>query len=215
MPFASTWLRRAITTGTGTDPAVNRQKGYDYNYLEGESIYAGFASAATQPVAANADLSYPNKPVITFTGTAGYPVNDILLHSSDYSDPQNDAITAVQFRVGEISAPGIPLYDSTVPRIYEIEELWTSAEIATSVPASIADARPRRRIACGPYLPRPRPPQRRHRALELLERAAAIRHLHARCLDLCELAAHLRDQLQSRYSHRRRSGRARVEPVVE
>jgi hypothetical protein len=84
---------------------------------------------------------YPDKPVITYTGTAGYPVNDILVHSSDYRDPQNDAIAAVQFRVGEISAPGIPFYDPALPRIYELEELWRSVEIPTASPTGIADLR--------------------------------------------------------------------------
>jgi hypothetical protein len=87
------------------------------------------------------NVLYPDKPVITSTGTPGYPVNDILLHSSDYRDPQGDAIAAVQFRVGEISAPGIPLYDPTLPRIYELEELWRSAEIPTGSPTNIADVR--------------------------------------------------------------------------
>ncbi len=153
--------------GGGADTYVHRQKGYGWKYLEWESLYGGYFNFSTNLTAGTAagDLTatgttryavngdslaqlttadnvlYPDKPVITSAGTPGYPVNDVLLHSSDYGDPQNDAITAVQFRVGEISAPGIPLYDPTVPRIYEIEELWRSTEIPTASPTNIADVR--------------------------------------------------------------------------
>ncbi len=153
--------------GGGADASTIRQKGYGWKYLEWETLYGGYFNCNTNPTAGTAigDLTaagttryaingdsldqlssgnfvlYPDKPVITYTGTPGYPVNDIVLHSSDYRDPQGDAISAVQFRVGEISAPGIPLYDPTQPRIYELEELWRSAEIPTTSPANIADVR--------------------------------------------------------------------------
>ena len=152
--------------GGGTDPSPTRQKGYGFKYLEWESLHGGYFNANVNPTAGTAigDLTaagttrysvngdslaqltagdfvlYPDKPVITYVGTAGYPVNDLRLHSSDYGDPQNDSIAAVQWRVGEISGPGIPLFDPTSPRIYEIEELWRSAEIATASPSNIADA---------------------------------------------------------------------------
>ena len=153
--------------GGGTDASTTRQKGYGWKYLEWECLHGGYFNCNVNPTAGTAigDLTatgttryavngdslaqlttadnvlYPDTPVITSTGTPGYPVNDVLLHSSDYSDPQSDAIAAVQFRVGEISAPGIPRYDPTRPRIYEIEELWRSAEISTASPTNIADVR--------------------------------------------------------------------------
>jgi hypothetical protein len=170
-PANTRWTRKATNAGsfpggTGADPDVNRQRGYGYKYLEWESLHGGYFNCTTNPTdgVAMGDLTaagmtryyagdsqtalsagnhvlYPDKPVITYSGSTGYPVNDILLHSSDYRDPQSDAIAAVQFRVGEISAPGIPLHDPTQPRIYEIEELWRSAEIPTSVGTNIADVR--------------------------------------------------------------------------
>ncbi len=83
-------------------------------------------------------MLYPNKPTATYAGTAGYPVNDVQIQSSDYTAPAGGgAISAVQYRIGEISAPGIPLYDPFAPRIYELESIWTSAEIATASPAGI------------------------------------------------------------------------------
>jgi hypothetical protein len=38
---------------------------------------------------------------------------------------------AMQWRVGEISAPGLAGYKPGTPRKYEIEELWRSEELAT------------------------------------------------------------------------------------
>lgn len=165
------WSRRPVSSpvaiGGGADTYIHRQKGFGYKYLEWESLYGGHFAATTNLAAgvaagdltaagstlyvnsgasaaalsAAAGVLYPNKPVITPSGTAGWPVNDIRLHSSNYADPQNDAISAVQWRVGEISAPGIPLYDPAAPRIYEVEELWRSAEIPTASPTGIADVR--------------------------------------------------------------------------
>jgi hypothetical protein len=37
----------------------------------------------------------------------------------------------MQWRLGEIAAPGFPGYQPGKPRRYEIESAWTSAEIAT------------------------------------------------------------------------------------
>ena len=38
---------------------------------------------------------------------------------------------AMQWRVAEISAPGLPGYQTGEPRKYEIEELWRSEELMT------------------------------------------------------------------------------------
>ncbi|MBP7949866.1 MAG: lamin tail domain-containing protein [Verrucomicrobiales bacterium] len=153
--------------GSGGDTYVHRQKGYGWKYLEWESLYGGQFNFSTNPPlgVAMGDLTatgvaryvssgdslaalstgnyvlYPDKPVITSTGSAGFPVNDVLLHSSDYRDPNGDAIAAVQFRIGEISAPGIPLYDPSQPRIYEITDVWRSAEIPTASGTGIPDVR--------------------------------------------------------------------------
>lgn len=139
---APAWLRKAVTTGTGTDTDIYRQRGYGYKYLEWESIYGGWFSATTQPAAANGDLLYPNKPTLTYTGSAGFPANNLTFTSSDYSSPTGGtAISAVQYRIGEISAPGIPGYDPTQPRVYEVENVWTSAEIATAIGTGIVSTR--------------------------------------------------------------------------
>jgi hypothetical protein len=153
--------------GGGTDNNVNRQRGYGYKYLEWETLYGGYANGTTNPNAGTAigDLTaagttryavngdslqqlsaannvlYPDKPQIAYTGAPGFPVNAVIVRSSDYRDPQGDAIAAVQWRVGEISAPGIPLYDPTRPRVYEIEDVWRSGELPAAGPTNLAEMR--------------------------------------------------------------------------
>ncbi len=143
-PAGTTWLRKATTgAGTGADTDPNRQKGYGYKYLEWESLYGGYTNAVTNPAAAVADLSFPGKPVITYTGDAGFAANDLTFTSSAFSPSATGGTTfaAMQWRIGEISAPGLPFHDAGEPRVYEIQPLWTSAELGTftasvRVPAS-------------------------------------------------------------------------------
>ena len=148
------WSRRATSSGPnagggGTDASTTRQKGYGYKYLEWEALYGGYANAnvnpaanvATGDVTATGAVLFPDKPTISYAGSAGYPVNDARFRSGAYNDPQGDAIAAVQWRVGEISAPGIPQYEPGAPRIYEVEELWRSAEIPVTDAAAIAEVR--------------------------------------------------------------------------
>jgi len=149
---AAPWSRKAVgTVGAGIDPDVNRQLGYGFKYLEWEAHYGGYFNATVNPTLAtpNIDLHattglplYPAKPVITYAGAPGYPANDLRFTSSDFADPgDSGSIAAVQWRVGEITAPGLPGYDPAEPRKYEVEEVWTSPEIATASPVAIPEVR--------------------------------------------------------------------------
>lgn len=130
------WLRKATnSSGGGVDSDVNRQKGYGYKYLEWESIYGGYANANVNPAASVADNNFPYTPVIFASGAAGFPANDLRFTSTNFEDPQGAAsAAAVQWRIGEISSPGIPGYDPTQPYIYELTEVWNSGEIALTTP---------------------------------------------------------------------------------
>lgn len=100
----------------GTWAAGNgQQKGYGYEYLKFDA----------------ADAAIPNKPTITYAGGAGFPSDDLGFTNSTFSDPQgNGTFSAMMWRVGEISNPSIPLYDSAAPYKYEVEEHWNSGEIS-------------------------------------------------------------------------------------
>ncbi len=139
--MGGTWTRTLATTdfagsmayllgyGTNTFPAgstwaVNNgdQRGYGARYL---------ASDAN-------DAAAPQQPAAAYAGPSGYPVDKLQFTAGAYAGTY--AYAATQWRIGEISAPGIPLYDATKPRIYEVTDVWRSAELtsnaAVTVPAT-------------------------------------------------------------------------------
>jgi hypothetical protein len=65
-------------------------------------------------------------PSITYTGAAGYPLDQLSFSASAFSDPQDGAtFTAIQWRAGEIAEP-----TAADDRIYEAVEVWGSGELA-------------------------------------------------------------------------------------
>ncbi len=105
--------------------------GYGWKYLEWESQYGGWGNANTAPASAP-DLDFPNTPAITYAGLGGFPANALDFTSSAFSDPQGaGTFGALQWRIGEIYAPGIPGYVAGEKRRYEVERIWTSPEITT------------------------------------------------------------------------------------
>lgn len=106
---------------TDTDPNTfaigdGDQRGYAYNYLELEST----------------DAAIPNRPTITHTGSPGFPANDLLFSVNAFADPQGaGTFGAMQWRVGEISAPGVGAYLAGEPFRYEAKDIFRTAEITT------------------------------------------------------------------------------------
>ena len=134
---AAAWIRKATNAGgSGADSDVNRQKGYGFKYLQWESLYGGFVDANAAPAATSADTAYPHTPVLFASGLPTFPANDLRFTSSDFNDPQGSSTAAaVQWRLGEISAPGLPNYDASKPFIYELENLWTSDPLPLTSPS--------------------------------------------------------------------------------
>ena len=81
-------------------------------------------------VAEVADAQIPATPTITYTGTAGYPVNGLAFQSTAFSDPGGaGTFAAVEWRVAEISDPAAPNYDPTNVPPYEVDAVWESGEL--------------------------------------------------------------------------------------
>jgi hypothetical protein len=95
------------------------------------AIGAGGRAAFLDAISDNVDSGQlPAKPVITYGGAAGYPVDGVALTSSAFSDPQGDAtISAMQWRIGEVTDPTAPAYNPLAPRIYEATPIWESGEL--------------------------------------------------------------------------------------
>nr|WP_226895531.1 lamin tail domain-containing protein [Luteolibacter marinus] len=112
----------ATNTWPGGTWAVNNgnQLGYGYQYLAADA----------------ADAAIPQTPTLTATGDPSYPVSDLTFSASAFSDPQGAGTYAkTQWRLAEISGPGVPGYVAGTPRIYEITPVWT--EESTSATASV------------------------------------------------------------------------------
>ena len=85
----------------------------------------------------------PATPTLTYTGTAGYPVDALSFTSSAFSDPQGSSTTGatIQWRVGEITDATAPGYDPTAERIYEAVAVYDSGQLtpfatALSIPGT-------------------------------------------------------------------------------
>lgn len=86
-------------------------------------------------LAESADASIPQKPVITYTGPGNHPVDRLTFSSSSYSG--SNTYSSTQWRIAEISAPGMPGYIAN-QRKYEIVGNWTGSGTGSSmeIPAS-------------------------------------------------------------------------------
>lgn len=77
----------------------------------------------------NADTAIPDKPTITFTGTAGYPTDGVSVQTTAFSDATG-SVSAIQWRVGEIYNPGVSNYVAGTAWKYEITPVWESGELS-------------------------------------------------------------------------------------
>jgi hypothetical protein len=104
------------TFTSGGSWAVNNgnQYGYGYQYLLAES----------------ADTQAPQRPILTYTGPGDHPVDQLTFSATPFKGLGGYASS--QWRIAEISAPGIPGYVAN-QRKYEITSTWagnnTSAQI--------------------------------------------------------------------------------------
>ena len=73
-------------------------------------------------------IQIPATPGIASSGPAGHPLNRLRFSSTAFSSPNGQAFAAIQWRLGEVSHPGIPSFVPGRPWRYEIEALWTSPE---------------------------------------------------------------------------------------
>ena len=103
---------------TRTEPSfqVNDaiEDGYGFGYLSREASASGI----------------PTRPIITYAGEAGFPVDGLSFISSNFVNRRDpDGFASMEWRIGEISNPEIPGYIEGEPWVYEIEERWHSGSI--------------------------------------------------------------------------------------
>jgi len=135
------WLRTPSSSGTMEhedtmvflrDYATNAWAGGTWTVNNGDQLGYGYQYVASEA----ADAAIPQKPVATYAGSSGYPVSDLKFTSSAFADPQGVGTYAkTQWRLAEISGPGVPGFAAGTPRKYEINSIWTSE--STSAPGTV------------------------------------------------------------------------------
>ncbi|HEV8605306.1 MAG TPA: lamin tail domain-containing protein [Tepidisphaeraceae bacterium] len=90
------------------------------------------------------DTTMPNKPTVTYTGPALYPIDGLTFNSSNFSD-STGTFAAMKWRIARITNPAAPGYDPKAPKFYEINASWESPEITTfangiTIPPQVVDA---------------------------------------------------------------------------
>ena len=78
----------------------------------------------------NADDAIPETPTITFAGAAGFAADDLRFTTSAFADPQgNDTFAAIEWRLGEVSDPDAPSFETDKRRQYEVDAVWQSGPL--------------------------------------------------------------------------------------
>jgi hypothetical protein len=81
----------------------------------------------------------PETPVITYSGTAGYPPDGLKFDTSAFASPTNASFAGLKWRIAEVTDPGaagFDPYNRVEPRTYEMETTWESP-VMTTFEASI------------------------------------------------------------------------------
>jgi hypothetical protein len=94
-------------------PNDGNHLGYGYNYLAYEAK----------------DDQIPKRPEIQFTGSADFRVTDLSFSISRFESPASHQPTGLQWRIAEISAPGLKGYITGKRYRYELEPMWLSQEL--------------------------------------------------------------------------------------
>jgi len=82
------------------------------------------------------DSDIPSTPTITFTGTAGYPVNNLTFQTSTFSDPQGSGtFAAMKWRIAQVEPFSIASVSPTATVFIDAEEDWKYFE-GTQEPSS-------------------------------------------------------------------------------
>ena len=94
--------------------------------------YVGLRSsnplASAQPLDQIAnDPAIPSTPAIAYTGPVGYPVNALAFSCTTYGGTVG--FGSMQWRIGEVTRPGGPSWQSSEPWKYEIQAVWTSGDL--------------------------------------------------------------------------------------
>lgn len=75
----------------------------------------------------SSDPLIPQPPVVTYTGSSNFALNQLTFTVSPYAG--SNPFAALKWRVGEVSDPQTPGFDPASPVRYEMDTLWESPEL--------------------------------------------------------------------------------------
>ena len=104
------WVKEFIATGPNGGGRLTRMA---------EGRIAPYTLTTTTPI------TIPETPVITYSGAAGFPIDQLRFSTSPFASPNGQTFAAIQWRVGEVSDPSVPGFTPGQPWRYEIEGVWT------------------------------------------------------------------------------------------
>jgi len=136
--FGGNWTRTLATPNFAgsakyiVDYCTDSRGTGNYAINDGDQRGYGFGCLTVEA----RDLKVPDRPVIRLAGTlpksGAEPLIFELTPPSPPAGTNGVRLAALQWRVGEISAPGLSGYQAGRPRRYEIEEFWRSADLPVS-----------------------------------------------------------------------------------
>lgn len=138
------WLRSPASSGTMEhedlvtyfrDYATNAWPGSSASWSlnNGNQLGYGYQWLASEA----ADTLIPAKPAAALAGDPSYRVDDLRFTSTAFSDPQGSGTYArTQWRLAEISGPGVAGWVTGAPRKYEISSIWSTE--STAPPGTVA-----------------------------------------------------------------------------
>lgn len=100
-------------------PNDGDQHGYGYGHLWHEAK----------------DARIPRTPEVSGLGPAGFPAGRLEFAVTAFASPVTNRFAAVQWRVGEVRAPGRAGFVAGEPWRYEVEPVWVSEETAEVRPS--------------------------------------------------------------------------------
>lgn len=94
-------------------PNDGNQTGYGYSYLAHEAK----------------DTQIPGRPHLEYRGPPGFSARKLTFGASPFASEQGHKAAAIQWRVAQLSSPGLKGYVAGTPYRYEIEATWISDEL--------------------------------------------------------------------------------------
>ncbi len=112
------------------EPTVTRDFAGCVQLMKNYVTFRG-ASASAYPEALDSiahDPAIPATPTLSDVGPTNHPVNALRFRVSAYAG--TDAFAAMAWRVGEITRPNLPSWQSGEPWRYEITPVWESGDVS-------------------------------------------------------------------------------------